>query len=217
MDSGDTELIVATSAGKLRGRTVNGIGTFLGVPYAAAPVGPAAYAAPQPAPSWSGVRDALVNAPTPAQSPYPPPFDALLDNPIELGDEVLAVNIWTPDLSSQTKLPVLVWIPGGAFLRGSNAVPGYHGAPFARDGVVMVTVNYRLGAPGFAVLPDAPANRGLLDQIAALEWVRDNIAAFGGDPDQVTICGESAGAMSVLSLLTSPAATGLFTDRKSVV
>src|SRR6202034_2466438 len=106
--------------------------------------------------------------------------------------------------------PVMVWIHGGAFANGNNALPMYDGHAFARDGVVFVSINYRLGVDGFALLPDAPANRGLLDQVAALQWVRDNIAAFGGDPDNVTIFGESAGAMSVTTLLGMPAARGLF-------
>ncbi|NUR26009.1 MAG: carboxylesterase family protein, partial [Catenulispora sp.] len=106
--------------------------------------------------------------------------------------------------------PVMVWIHGGAFVNGSSAVPAYDGKAFARDGIVLVSMNYRLGVEGFALLPDAPANRGLLDQVAALTWVRDNIAAFGGDPEQVTIFGESAGAMSVTTLLTMPLARGLF-------
>ena len=108
------------------------------------------------------------------------------------------MNVWTPGGSG---LPVMVWIHGGAFSNGNSAIPEYDGHAFARDGVVLVSVNYRLGVDGFGYLPDAPANRGLLDQIAALEWVRDNIAAFGGDPGNVTIFGESAGAMSITTLL----------------
>src|SRR5690606_37542735 len=132
----------------------------------------------------------------------------LLHEPSIPGEDVLGINVWSPDLSGS--LPVIVWIHGGAFAHGSSAVALYDGANFARDGVVFVSINYRLGAEGFALLDDAPANRGLLDQVAALEWVRDNIAAFGGDPDRVTIAGESAGAMSVVSLLAMPAARGLF-------
>ncbi|AKU15059.1 carboxylesterase/lipase family protein [Luteipulveratus mongoliensis] len=202
--------VVTTAAGRLRGTTSGGVTAFLGVPYAAPPVGPGLYAAPAPVEPWEGTRDATALAPTPPQRPYPAPFAALLHNPVDIGPDFLSVNVWTPGPGPDARLPVMVWIPGGAFLRGSNAIPTYDGTAFARDGVVLVSVSYRLGAPGFAVLPDAPDNRGLLDQIAALEWVRDNIAAFGGDPDSVTIFGESAGAMSVLSLLTSPAATGLF-------
>src|SRR5215475_14284865 len=124
------------------------------------------------------------------------------------GDDWLNLNVWTPDVAGRA--PVMVWIHGGAFANGNSAVQMYDGYSFARDGVVLVSINYRLGIDGFALLPDAPPNRGLLDQVAALEWVRDNIAAFGGDPDNVTIFGESAGAMSVMTLLSLPRARGLF-------
>src|SRR4029077_4447434 len=124
------------------------------------------------------------------------------------GDEWLNLNVWTPGLTGSA--PVMVWIHGGAFSNGNSAVPMYDGRTFARDGVVMVSVNYRLRVDGFALLPDAPPNRGLLDQVAALEWVRDNVAAFGGDPANVTIFGESAGGMSVSTLLGMPGARGLF-------
>jgi para-nitrobenzyl esterase len=140
---------------------------------------------------------------------YPPPYDALLPNPVIPGDEYLNLSVWTPDPDAQG-LPVLVWIHGGAFVNGSSAVPLTDGSAFARDGVVTVAVNYRLGVEGFALLPDAPPNLGLLDQVAALEWVRDNIAAFGGDPDMVTVAGESAGAICVGALLAMPRADGLF-------
>ncbi|MFJ8946298.1 carboxylesterase family protein [Streptomyces sp. NPDC102395] len=118
------------------------------------------------------------------------------------GEEGLNLNVWTPDPQA-TGLPVLVWIHGGGSTTGSSAVPTYDGATFARDGLVCVSFNYRLGVYGYGYLPDAPApaNRGLLDQVAALRWVRENIARFGGDPDNVTVAGESAGAMSVLALL----------------
>lgn len=208
------EPIVATTAGKIRGRLVSTgdgreVAAFLGVPYAQPPVGLLRFAAPVPVRPWDGVRDALVLGATALQPPYRPPFDQLLHNPIIEGDDCLNVTVWTPDPGA-AGLPVVVWFPGGAFRNGSNALPIYDGAAFARDGVVLVGVNYRLGAPGFAVLPDAPANRGLLDQLAALRWVRENIAGFGGDPDRVTIMGESAGGMSVADLVASPAARGLF-------
>ena len=125
------------------------------------------------------------------------------------GQDCLNLNIWTPAADSARR-PVLVWIHGGAFVYGSGSLSVYDGSRFARDGVVCVTINYRLGVDGFLLIDGAPANRGLLDQIAALGWVRDNIEAFGGDPDAVTIAGESAGAMSVTTLLTMPAAAGLF-------
>ena len=201
--------IVTLACGQVRGRGADGVRAFLGIPYAVAPVGPALFAAPAPVPPWHGVRDAVQVSPTPPQAPYPPPFAELLDNPVIPGADFLTVNVWAPD-GEVRGLPVLVWLPGGAFRNGSNAIPFYDGTAFARDGVVLVTVNYRLGAPGFAVLPDAPDNRGLLDQLAALRWVRDNIGAFGADPERVTVFGESAGAMSVATLLTVPAARGLF-------
>lgn len=202
--------VVSTTSGQVRGTPTSSGYAYLGISYAAPPVGPGRYAAPTPVPSWDGVREATELSATPTQMPYLEPFDGLLLNPVIPGDDYLTVNVWTSDPSPGANLPVMVWIPGGAFVRGSNALPVYDGSSFARDGVVLVSVSYRLGAPGFAVLPDAPSNRGIRDQIAALEWVRDNIAGFGGDPDQVTIFGESAGGMSVLTLLASPAARGLF-------
>ena len=210
---GDTDgstagLIVTTSAGAVRGTARDGTIAFLGIPYAAPPIGPAAFQAPAPPPAWDGVRDATAYGPTAPQVGYPAPIAALLDNDIELGDDYLTVNVWTRDPSA-SGLPVMVWIHGGAFARGSNRLPMYAGDSFARDGVVFVSVNYRLGVPGFASVDGAPENRGLLDQLAALRWVRDNVEAFGGDPGQVTVFGESAGAMSVASLLSSPLATGL--------
>lgn len=202
--------MVSTTAGRVRGRIRGGVAAFLGIPYAAPPVGAAAFQEPRPHEPWDGVRDATSYGPTAPQVGYPAPIAAILDNVVELGDDYLNLNVWTPDPSSEGRLPVMVWIHGGAFARGSNRIAIYAGDTFARDGVVCVGVNYRLGVPGFGAFPDAPDNRGLLDQIAALEWVRDNIAAFGGDPANVTIFGESAGAMSVASLLSSPRVTGLF-------
>jgi para-nitrobenzyl esterase len=200
---------VTTRYGKLSGQVRDGVASFLGVPYAAEPVGPLRMQAPAPPPAWDGVRDATRFGPTPPKPDYAPPFDTLLPEPNIAGDDWLTVNVWTPDPGG-SGLPVLVWIHGGAFSNGNSALPIYDGHAFARDGVVMVSLNYRLGVDGFALLPDAPANRGLLDQIAALEWVRDNIEAFGGDPGNVTIFGESAGAMSVTTLLSLPRAQGLF-------
>ncbi|CDZ90858.1 carboxylesterase family protein [Rhodococcus ruber] len=200
---------VQTGAGAVRGTVVDGVWAFLGIPYAAAPVGPARFAAPAPVPRWEGARDATVPGPTCPQSPYAAPAAALLGNVIEPGDECLNLSVWTPDPGASA-LPVMVWIHGGAFTRGSNRIESYDGRAFARDGVVLVSVNYRLGVPGFLSLDGAPDNRGLLDQIAALRWVQDNIRAFGGDPGNVTVFGESAGGMSVAALLASPAATGLF-------
>ena len=180
---------------------------FLGIPYAASPTGDLRFRAPAPAPAWDGVLDADAFSATPPKTDYPPPVDVMLPEPNIPGENWLTLNVWTPD---GVGLPVMVWIHGGAFSHGNAAVPAYDGQAFARDGVVLVTVNYRLGVDGFAALPDAPVNRGLLDQVAALEWVRDNIAAFGGDPGNVTIFGESAGAMSITTLLSIPRARGLF-------
>ena len=201
--------IIATRQGKIRGLPVDGVMAFLGVPYAAAPTGPALFRAPAPAPSWDGVRDAVTLGPTVPRPPYPPPFSELLLDPVIAGDESLNVNVWTPDPGAGG-LPVMVWIHGGAFVNGTNAVPTYDGRAFARDGVVLVSINYRLGVPGFALLPGVPANLGIRDQLAALSWVQDNIAAFGGDPGNVTIFGESAGAMSVTTLMAAAGGSGLF-------
>ena len=140
---------------------------------------------------------------------YPPQYARLFPEEVIPGEYCLNLNVWTPDASAGG-LPVLVWIHGGAFMNGSGSVGAYDGTAFARDGVVCVTINYRLGAEGFLYLGDGIANLGLLDQLAALRWVRDNISAFGGDPARVTVAGESAGAMSVTTLLSMPLAEGLF-------
>jgi para-nitrobenzyl esterase len=201
------EPTVITRYGKVRGQVRDGVASFLGIPYAASPTGPLRFRPPARPAAWEGVREANRLGPTPPKPEYAAPFDKLLPEPDIAGDDWLTVNVWTPGGAG---LPVMVWIHGGAFSNGNSAIPSYDGHAFARDGVVMVSLNYRLGIDGFAMLPDVPANRGLLDQIAALEWVRDNIAAFGGDPGNVTIFGESAGAMSVTTLLSLPRAQGLF-------
>lgn len=198
-----------TVQGTLRGAHEQGVAVFRGIPYAAAPVGARRFRAPEPPERWEGVREAVDFGPTAPKRPYAPPLDRLLPDPEVPGDGCLNLNVWTPS-PARTGLPVLVWIHGGSLLHGSSAVPLYDGAAFARDGVVCVSVNYRLGIEGFGVFPDAPANRGLLDQLAALGWVRDNIAAFGGDPDLVTVCGESAGAICIGALLAAPRSRGLF-------
>ncbi|MEV1044832.1 carboxylesterase family protein [Streptomyces sp. NPDC049916] len=200
-----------TAYGVVRGAVERGVAVFRGIPYAAPPVGARRFRAPGPPEPWTGVRDALAYGPTAPKRPYAPPLDRLLPDPAVPGEECLNLNVWTPSPKPDPAgLPVLVWIHGGSLLHGSSAVPVYDGTAFARDGVVLVSVNYRLGVEGFGVFPDAPANRGLLDQLAALAWVRDNIAAFGGDPDRVTVAGESAGAVSVAALLAAPRAAGLF-------
>jgi len=200
------QVVVRTRLGELRGEEDNGITRFLGIPYAAAPVGPLRFQAPAKVPVWHGVRNALEYGPTPAGAGAGSPHLAIVTDPNIPGDECLNLNVWTADVHGNR--PVLVWIPGGANITGSSAQPVFDGMAFARDGVVLVSINYRLGVEGFAYLPDAPANRATLDQIAALEWVRDNIAAFGGDPDQVTVAGSSAGAGAVMTLLSRR--TGLF-------
>ena len=202
-------VIVTTADGDVRGSSVDGVTAFKGIPYAAPPVGANRLQPPQPATPWSGVRDAFTFGPKAPQLGYPPTIDALIPELVGSGDDCLTLNIWTPDDTTTTS-PVMVWIPGGAFIAGTAATPWYDGSRFARDGIVCVTLNYRLGADGFLCLGAGNCNRGLLDQIAALEWVRQNIAAFGGDPGNVTIFGESAGAMSIGSLLAIPRAEGLF-------
>jgi para-nitrobenzyl esterase len=202
-------LVVTTRHGRVRGRVADGVAAFKGIPYAGPPFGPNRFQPPRPPESWDGVRDALEYGRVAPQAPYAPPFDQLLGDQGRPGQDCLNLNVWTPDPTGGG-LPVMLWIHGGSFVRGSGAVQAYDGTRFARDGVVCVTINYRLGADGFLYLGDGIANRGLLDQIAALEWVQENIRAFGGDPARVTIFGESAGAFSVATLLSMPRAEGLF-------
>jgi para-nitrobenzyl esterase len=204
---GDTT--ATTHAGKVAGHTSDGVHVFRGIPYAAAPFGANRMRPPQPVEPWSGVRPATEFGSTVPKGDYPPQYRALFPEVEIEGDECLNLNVWTPQLGA-AGLPVLVWIHGGSFMNGSGSVGGYDGSGFARSGVVCVTINYRLGAEGFLSFGDDAANLGLLDQIAALRWVRDNIAAFGGDPARVTVAGESAGAMSVTTLLAMPLADGLF-------
>lgn len=199
---------ISSPSGSLRGELTSYGMVFRGVPYAAPPVGPNRFRPPQPVPAWSGVRDALAVGATAPQSDESTPLSDLLPNVVIAGDDYLHLNVWTPDVNGSA--PVIVFVHGGAFTVGSNALTGYDGAAFARDGIVFVTINYRLGADGFAWYGDGVPNLGLLDQVAALTWVRDTITAFGGDPGRVTVMGESAGAMSIGALMTMPAAEGLF-------
>ncbi|MEV8636587.1 carboxylesterase family protein [Streptosporangium sp. NPDC051023] len=199
--------VLHIAQGSLRGTTIDGITAYLGVPYAAPPFGELRFAAPAPPEPWDGVRDATGFGPTVPKADYVDMYVPLFPEVVVPGEECLNLNVWTPDGSG---LPVLVWIHGGAFTNGSNSVPEYDGTSFARHGIVVVSVNYRLGAEGFVYLDGAPANRGLLDQVAALRWVRKNIEAFGGDPDRVTVAGQSAGAWCVQTLLSMPQAKGLF-------
>lgn len=201
--------VISTRQGVVRGSMAEGVATFKGIPYAAPPFGPNRFQPPRPAEPWEGVREALSYGPTAPKAPYVPPSDVLIPEPTISGEDCLNLNLWSPDLG-QANLPVMVWIYGGAFRNGSSAVPTYDGTRFARDGVVCVTLNYRLGADGFLYLGDGVANLSLLDQIAALTWVQENIAAFGGDPTNVTIFGESSGGVCVATLMAMPRATGLF-------
>ncbi|MGA4861189.1 carboxylesterase/lipase family protein [Streptomyces lavendulocolor] len=200
-----------TRQGAVRGDiSADGTASFLGIPYAAPPFGPLRFRPPAPPRAWRGTREAATHGPTPPKAPYAPPFDALLPETTVPGEGCLNLNVWTPSPGPGDRLPVMVWLYGGAFANGAASSSAYDGSAFARDGVVFVSLNYRLGTDGFAHLDGAPDNRGLLDQIAALEWVRDNIANFGGDPDRVTLFGESAGAMSIGILLADARARGLF-------
>ena len=201
--------VVRLKDGAVRGKAESGVSAFLGIPYAAPPFGANRMLPPQPVPPWEGERDATAFGPTVPKGDYPPQYAPLFPEVVIPGDDCLNLNVWTPDPGA-AGLPVLVWIHGGSFMNGSGSVGAYDGAAFARDGVVCVTINYRLAAEGFLFLGDGIANLGLLDQLAALRWVQGNIAAFGGDPARVTVAGESAGAMSVTTLLSMPLAEGLF-------
>jgi para-nitrobenzyl esterase len=218
MNDMSNDPILILSSGSIRGVESDGVRRFLGVPYAAAPMGERRFALPQPPESWEGVRDARNSGPiAPQPQPTAEELDALLPGldimPVigvdqKTGDEHLVLNVWAPVHGENH--PVFVFIHGGAFTGGAGSAPIYDGTALARAGVVCVTINYRLGVEGFLPIPGVPTNLGLRDQIAALKWVRDNIAAFGGDRDAITVSGESAGAMSLANLVVSPLAQGLF-------
>ncbi len=201
--------VVQLKDGAVRGQVESGVAAFLGIPYAAPPFGANRMRPPQAVPAWDGERDATAYGPTVPKGDYPPRYRLLFPEVAIPGQDCLNLNVWTPDPNA-AGLPVLVWIHGGSFTNGSGSIGEYSGAAFARDGVVGVTINYRLAAEGFLFLGDGIANLGLLDQLAALRWVQGNISAFGGDPARVTVAGESAGAMSVSTLLSMPLAEGLF-------
>ncbi len=210
-----TPVRATTSAGELEGAWHHNVARFAGVPFAAPPVGTLRFRPPQPVEPWNDIRAAREFGPVCPQNPSL--MDALFGGETEQWDEdCLYLNVWSADPTPGADRPVMVWIHGGGFEMGSGSSPLYHGEAFARSGVVLVTLNYRLGALGFLELGEldpsysGSGNVGLLDQIAALEWVRDNIEQFGGDPRNVTIFGESAGAMSVSLLMTMPRARGLF-------
>jgi para-nitrobenzyl esterase len=211
-----SDIEVRTVAGRVRGRSVDGVARFLGVPFAAPPVGPLRFAAPAPAARWEGVRDATAPGPN---APQPRRAIPGIDLTPIIGrgwrrsgadpDDYLTVDVWTPDPGG-AGLPVLVFVHGGAFIAGEPGSPTYDGTALARSGVVLVAVTYRLGVEGFVAFDGGATNIGLRDQLAALTWVQHNVAAFGGDPGRVTVFGESAGAMSIGCLLGSPLSRGLF-------
>ncbi|MFD8205151.1 carboxylesterase/lipase family protein [Streptomyces sp. NPDC059695] len=207
--------VVTTARGPVRGeRRADGSLRFLGIPYAQPPVGDLRFAAPVPPEAWPDPLDATAYGPTAQRRPFAEV--TTIPEPSIPGAGVLNLNVFTPDTAPGAGLPVLVWIHGGGYVAGSAASPWYDGAAFNRDGVVLVSVGYRLGIEGFLHVEGAPDNRGVRDWIAALEWVRDNIAAFGGDPAKVTIAGQSAGGGAVQTLLAVPSARGLFRGALSV-
>lgn len=211
LDSQTSNPVIKTQSGYIRGKTTNGIHVFKGVPFAAPPFASNHLRPPQPPRPWQGVREALAFGPKSPQPAYPPGIAEALAELVGSGEDCLTLNVWTPDLEA-AGLPVMVWIPGGMFeFHATGGAAPYDGSRFARDGVVCVTISYRVGVEGFLYLPgDGVSNLGLLDQIAALDWVQKNIASFGGDPDKVTIFGQSAGGMSVATLLAVPRAKDLF-------
>ncbi|MBP8235530.1 MAG: carboxylesterase/lipase family protein [Rhizorhabdus sp.] len=209
--------IVDTTAGTVRGTIEAGVRRFRGVPYAAAPVGDRRFAAPAPAEPWEGVRDAVDPGPNaPHRVKAFPGLDVtpLIGSGWVQGDYYLSANIWTPEANGGGR-PVMVWIHGGGFVIGSKDVSISDGAAFARAGLVCFAINYRMGIDGFLPIPGVPTNLGLRDMIAALQWVRANAAAFGGDPRNITVFGESAGAMAIADLIASPLAKGLF--RRAII
>lgn len=202
-----------TASGVVSGVRQDSAWAFLGIPYAAPPVGEARFQEPRPVVPWPGVRRATRFGPA-----VPQVTQTWLAAPVSesSGTEWLSLNVWIPVEPRTERRPVMVWIHGGAFQMGTAAEPDYNGRHLAGDGdVVVVTVNYRLGMEGFGQLAGAPPNRALLDVVAALKWVRENIGEFGGDPDRVTVFGQSAGALMVAALLAMPAAKDLF--RRAIV
>lgn len=214
---------VPTKSGLVSGLTTNDnkVKIFMGIPFAASPVGELRWKDPQPVVPWKGIRE-CIDPPASAMQATPKPFycwsSEFLAPESPLSEDCLYLNVWTAAKTNHEKRPVMVWIHGGAFTGGSGTVPLYNGEGMARKGIVFITINYRLGIFGFFAHPELSAeselkvsgNYGLLDQIAALRWVKNNIEAFGGDPNNVTIAGQSAGAYSVNMLVISPMAKGLF-------
>ena len=199
---------VTTEYGTLSGLEQDGLHWFRNIPFAAPPFGARRFLPPQPPEKWDGVRDGTKPGPA---APQPGGGDPLADlySPKETGEDCLTLEVWTPDPGAN-KLPVAVHIHGGGYTFGAGSLPGFSGKNFARDGVVHVGINYRLGIDGFLYLGEGHDNLGLRDQTAALEWVQRNIAKFGGDPSRVTIFGQSGGAVSVMQQLAVPASRGLF-------
>ncbi len=216
--SAAAEETVVVEGGTIRGgRDEQGVRSFKGIPFAAPPVGARRWQPPQPVVPWDGTRDATQFGAVCPQLPYPE-NSMYVQKPQPQSEDCLFLNVWTAAKDAAERLPVLVWIHGGALTRGSGSIPPYDGASLARQGAVIVTINYRLGPLGFLAHPvlsqesdhHSSGNYGMLDQIAALHWVQRNIAKFGGDPQRVTIFGESAGSWSVCYLVASPLAKGLF-------
>ena len=208
------EIVVTTRAGAVRGVGTERLAAFHAIPYAAPPLGAMRFAAPRPPVPWTGVRDCTVAGASPPQGPSR--LDAVMGvAAFAQSEDCLTLTVWTP-AADDARRPVMIWFHGGAYQSGGGHQPFYDGANLARAGdIVVVSINYRLGALGYLYLPEveaaggAPANRGLLDQIAALGWVKDNIAAFGGDPDAITVAGQSAGGGSTLALLAEPSARAM--------
>lgn len=203
--------------GKIAGKTEEGIHVFKGIPYAASPTGDFRWKPPQPIENWAGTRICEDFGPVCPQAEYPKTSIYRISSRTQ-SEDCLYLNVWTSSTKQDAKMPVMVWIHGGNLNRGSACLPHYDGLNLAKEGVVLVSINYRVGIFGFLAHPElskesereVSGNYGLLDQIAALTWVQNNIGAFGGDPNQVTIFGESAGSWSVNALLASPLAKGLF-------
>lgn len=208
------EATATIASGTLRGQRHGDTIVYRNIPYAAPPVGPLRFAPPAPPTAWSGVRDATVDGPVPPQN-RSRLAHVMGDDHLPQGEDCLSLTLWAP-AAAGAKRPVVVWLHGGAYLSGAGSHPWYSGRSFAANGIVSVGVNYRLGALGFLCLPGvSDGNLGLLDQIAALRWVRANIASFGGDPDSVTVIGQSAGGHAIAALMTMPAARGLF--RRAII